>query len=84
MIKEGERDATLKYLAAAPKNRLAINSYTDGMPRPQPTAIHYVSSDAREQSRHRVRTFADTPTISSNEQSHSRIPTSTTFAIPVV
>ncbi|KAK6003008.1 hypothetical protein QM012_000853 [Aureobasidium pullulans] len=29
MIKEGERDATLKYLAAAPKNRLAINSYTD-------------------------------------------------------
>ncbi|KAH0284762.1 ANTH-domain-containing protein [Aureobasidium namibiae CBS 147.97] len=29
MIKEGERDATLKYLATAPKNRLAINSYTD-------------------------------------------------------
>ncbi|KAI5265592.1 ANTH-domain-containing protein [Aureobasidium subglaciale] len=29
MIKEGERDVTLKYLADAPKNRLAINSYTD-------------------------------------------------------
>jgi hypothetical protein len=48
MIKEGERDATLKYLATAPSNRLAINSYTDGMPRPQPTTVSYVSSDTRE------------------------------------
>jgi len=62
MIKEGERDATLKYLATAPKNRLAINSYTDGMPCPQSTTDSYVSADACEQSRHRVRTSADTPT----------------------
>ena len=84
MIKEGERDATLKYLAAAPKNRLAINSYTDGMLRPQSTAVPYVSSDAREQSRHRVRTSADTPTTSSSVQNHSPIPTSITFANQVV
>jgi hypothetical protein len=31
MIKEGERDATLKYLAQAPKTCLAISGYTDGM-----------------------------------------------------
>ncbi|KAK3674884.1 hypothetical protein LTR78_005228 [Recurvomyces mirabilis] len=29
MIKEGAQDATLRYLAAAPKNRLAINTFTD-------------------------------------------------------
>ncbi|KAK5126565.1 hypothetical protein LTR85_009499 [Meristemomyces frigidus] len=29
MIKEGAQDATLRYLAVAPKNRLAINSFTD-------------------------------------------------------
>jgi hypothetical protein len=84
MIKEGERDATLKYLAAAPKNRLAINSYTDGMPRPQPVPVSYVSSDAREQSRHKARTSADTPTTSSSEPSHSPTPMLTTFAIPAV
>lgn len=30
MIKEGQRDVTLRYLAAAPKTRLAINTFTDG------------------------------------------------------
>lgn len=44
MIKEGERDATLKYLAAAPKNRLAINSYTDGT-LPLHLVVSYVSPD---------------------------------------
>ncbi|KAK5135093.1 hypothetical protein LTR08_005618 [Meristemomyces frigidus] len=29
MIKEGAKDATLSYLAVAPKNRLAINTFTD-------------------------------------------------------
>lgn len=29
MIKEGAQDATLRYLAVAPKNRLAINTFTD-------------------------------------------------------
>ncbi|KAK4978462.1 hypothetical protein LTR66_010569, partial [Elasticomyces elasticus] len=29
MIKEGETDVTLKYLAASPKNRLAIDAFTD-------------------------------------------------------
>ena len=29
MIKEGAQDATLKYLSVAPRNRLAINTYTD-------------------------------------------------------
>jgi phosphatidylinositol-binding clathrin assembly protein len=29
MIKEGAEDVTLRYLAVAPKNRLAINSFTD-------------------------------------------------------
>lgn len=29
MIKEGEKDVTLSYLAEAPKNRLAINTFTD-------------------------------------------------------
>lgn len=76
MIKEGERDATLKYLAAAPKNRLAINSYTDGMS-PLPT-ISYVSSDRPKQSRHKGRTFDDTPTISSSAQSPSPTRTSIT------
>jgi len=30
MIKEGHRDVTLRYLAVAPKTRLAINTFTDG------------------------------------------------------
>lgn len=29
MIKEGAKDVTLSYLSAAPKNRLAINTFTD-------------------------------------------------------
>ena len=29
MIKEGAADVTLRYLAVAPRNRLAINNYTD-------------------------------------------------------
>lgn len=29
MIKEGAQDVTLRYLAVAPRNRLAINSFTD-------------------------------------------------------
>lgn len=29
MIKEGAQDATLRYLAVAPRNRLAINTFTD-------------------------------------------------------
>ncbi|KAK5113657.1 hypothetical protein LTR62_003284 [Meristemomyces frigidus] len=29
MIKEGAEDATLRYLSVAPKNRLAINTFTD-------------------------------------------------------
>ena len=40
MIKEGERDAALKYLSSAPKHRLAINTYTDGVSRS--TAVHSV------------------------------------------
>jgi hypothetical protein len=83
MIKEGERDATLKFLAPAPKNHLAINTYTDGMPRLQPNALSYVSSDTPKQSRHKARTSAATPTTSSSVPSHSAIPTLTTFAILV-
>ena len=30
MVKDGAKDVTLKYLAAAPKNRLALNTFTDG------------------------------------------------------
>ena len=30
MIRDGEKDATLGYLAAAPKTRLAINTITEG------------------------------------------------------
>ena len=29
MIKEGEKDVTLSYLSQAPRNRLAINNFTD-------------------------------------------------------
>lgn len=29
MIKEGERDVTLKYLSQSPKSKLAINTFTD-------------------------------------------------------
>lgn len=29
MIKEGEKDVTLAFLAQSPQNRLAINSFTD-------------------------------------------------------
>jgi hypothetical protein len=82
MIKEGERDATLKYLATAPSNRLAINSYTDGRPRPQLTAVSYISSDTLKQSRHKARTSADTPTTLSSAPSHSPTHTLITFAIP--
>lgn len=78
MIKEGERDATLKYLAAAPKNRLAINSYTDGKPLLH-LLVPYVSPDTAKQSRHRVRTSADTTTTSSSAQSLSPTLTLTTF-----
>ena len=83
MIKEGERDATLKFLAPAPKNHLAINTYTDGMPRLQSSAISYMSSDTLEQSRRKARTSAATPTTSFNVPSHSATLTSTTFAIQV-
>ncbi|PNS14217.1 hypothetical protein CAC42_6730 [Sphaceloma murrayae] len=30
MIKDGQKDVTLSYLAANPRNRLALNSFTDG------------------------------------------------------
>jgi len=30
MVKEGQKDVTLRYLSAAPKTRLAINTFTDG------------------------------------------------------
>ncbi|TKX18422.1 ANTH domain-containing protein [Elsinoe australis] len=30
MIKDGQKDVTLAYLAANPRNRLALNSFTDG------------------------------------------------------
>ena len=83
MIKEGERDATLKYLAAAPKNRLAINSYTDGMPPCSFLLLLLGSSDAVKQSRHRARTSVATPTTSSSAQSRSPTHTSTTSVIPV-
>ena len=83
MIKEGERDATLKFLAPAPKNHLAINTYTDGMPRLQSSAILYMSSDTLKQSRHKARTFAATPTTSYSGPSHSATPMSTTFATQV-
>lgn len=31
MIREGEPDVTLKYLAQSPARRLAINNFTEGM-----------------------------------------------------
>ena len=30
MVKDGSKDVTLAYLAAAPRNRLALNGFTDG------------------------------------------------------
>ncbi|KAI4855239.1 ANTH-domain-containing protein, partial [Aureobasidium sp. EXF-8846] len=64
MIKEGERDATLKFLAPAPKNHLAINTYTDGMPRLQPQAVSYTQGqNIRRYSNYliqRAKSFGDT------------------------
>lgn len=44
MIKDGAKDVTLSYLAAAPRHRLALNTFTDGMS-PTPESRHaYIAS----------------------------------------